>query len=125
MYTVHPHHRNGNPHKSQWTINKGEEVVCFENARLYCWLIVDNGWGLHLIDKRPHCLGVGKDRHRRLFVAKFVGKLATDEWHGYPADHVINFRDIPPAPVLQSWLEKNLVRAAKIRKISKGQPCSL
>jgi len=62
---------------------------------------------------------------RKLLLGKFIGGEPSNTWHGYPADHVQNSQDIPPASILRQWLESKILRPAQIRKISKGQKCSL
>jgi hypothetical protein len=88
------------------------------------WLLADSGWGLHIPDSTPDWLGVAQDHTTRVFIAKFVGQSA-GVWHGYPADHVKNARDVPHEDVLSAWLKAELLAPAKARKILRGQPCNL
>ncbi len=125
LYVIHPHHRNGMRTKSQWTIPQPEEMSCFSDSYLTIWRTHGAGWGLHVINLTPNFLGISKDQLRNLFIAKFVCKAGQQEWHGYPADHQIHTQDRPTTEILNSWLNSNILPAAKIRKISKGQPCSL
>lgn len=124
MYSVNPHHRNGNVNKSQWTISEADEIRSFELASANGWLLAEKGWSLHFVDLTATWLGVAKDRTTQLFVAKFVGGQEID-WHGYPADYRNNNHDIPEEAILRSWLTQKHLSAAKVRKIAKGQPCSL
>ena len=124
-YKVHPPHRNGNPRKSQWTISEPDEIECFRAAFRNNWRVGATTWGLHLVEQQPDWLGVSKDRANRLFIAKFVSDAKTGPWHGYPADYRNNQHDIPSESILGKWLMETKLSAAKIRKIARGQPCSL
>lgn len=129
-YITHPPHRNGNPNKSQWTITPDAELACFALSGNEAWLLLEVGigWGLHLeVDgtgtANVSYLGENAARNRVLFLAKFVG--TSGQWHGYPCDPQAKAQDIPKPAILESWLAKKLLPAAKIRRILKGQPCSL
>jgi len=124
VYVINIQHRNGNLAKSQWTIPQLEEVGCFTHAKAQGWFSLKEGWGLHFVATRPHLLGVARNRAVALFIAKFVGSDETN-WHGYPADYRHNHHDIPSGQVLKTWLDQSVLPKAKIRKITKGQPCSL
>jgi hypothetical protein len=123
-YVINQHHRNGNRAKSQWRITIPDEKASFENARTNGWLTPDTGWGLHLVNGNAVVLGVAQDHATSVFLAKYVGS-ASGPWHGYPADYRSNSQDIPTPHVLGEWCVKGLFSAAKIRKISRGQPCNL
>jgi hypothetical protein len=125
VYQVHPNHRNGRADKSQWTIPQGDEIQCFQQADARTWLLVNRGWGLHIQNGGPQLLGLSQDRDRALFVAKFVSSAAPVVWHGYPADHQRHPQDIPAPEILKAWLDSGLLIPAKIRKLSRGQPCNL
>jgi hypothetical protein len=130
MYIINPHHRNSNTNKSQWTISVGDEIGCFNHAKHQNWLTANKGWGLHIVNSAPNWLGVAQDQTTQLFVAKFVGNPSNSaasgtEWHGYPANYRVNNQDIPDEDILQKWLNTNILPAAKIRKLAKGQPCNL
>lgn len=128
MYEPNVLHRNGNPHKSQWIITEAEEIVCFENSRTNEWLADFEGWGLHCPGGIPIQLGTVAVSFKESFIAKFVKSRSTTPqvaWHGYPTDHQNKAQDIPNIEVLKSWLDMELMGRAKIRKISKGQPCRL
>jgi hypothetical protein len=122
-YQPNPVHRNGTPGKSQWIVPLSAELSAFGRAGSSGWLLETAGWGLHLEANRADYLGTSRDAERQIFFAKFVMSAAS--WHGYPADHVTNRADIPAPPILRSWLDQEFLRAATIRKITKGQRCSL
>ncbi|MBS1963098.1 MAG: hypothetical protein JST04_12860 [Bdellovibrionales bacterium] len=124
-YLPHSHHRNGMAGKSQWSIAINEEVECFRDAVHGQWFFQGDGWGLHRILGQAAHLGVAKDRRTKLFLAKFVNKTSQTVWHGYPADHQNNQQDIPAVEVQRIWLESQILPPPKIRKIARGQPCSL
>lgn len=124
MYGVHPDHRNGTPHKSQWTITPPDEVASFERSFKSNWLDGMAAWGLHLKDGVADYLGVAQDHHTPVFVAKFVTADDKSLWHGYPADHTRR-HDRPVQTVLRIWLKDAVLPAAKIRKLGKGEPCNL
>ena len=117
-------HRNRTPNKSQWTITLEEELNTFRSCTNNRWYLEHVGWGLHLSGNNPLWLGLTRDHKRCTFIAKFVGD-ASGTWHGFPADHTRNIRDIPFESVLHAWLNKNFLSKAKIRKIVRGQQCSL
>lgn len=124
FYQCHPHHRNNNPNKSQWTIIESDEVDCFHKTWSSQWIDNDSGWGLHLVNNAPRYLGTARVSMTLLFVAKFVRDPVHAQWHGYPADHTDSF-DRPVDRILNVWLAAQFLPPAKIRKIQKGQPCSL
>lgn len=124
-YSIHPHHRNGHPEKSQWTIDVGDEVESFTKAQSQQWLAGDRGWGVFPTTGLPNYVGVGVNRTVRLVIAKFVLDEPHNVWHGYPANHVDNERDIPDIEILKKWIEGSVLPIAKISKIGKGKPCSL
>jgi len=72
---------------------------------------------------RPEYLGVAQDHATQIFIAKFVG--AGGVWHGYPADHQQNQRDIPDESVLLKWMDLKVLSPAKVRKVLRGQLCLL
>lgn len=94
-YSVHPHHRDRNHEKSQWTIAVDDEVTSFRNAKTSEWLVNDRGWGIFPVTGNPNYLGVTKDGVTRLVIAKFVFDENQNNWHGYPANHMENQHDIP------------------------------
>jgi hypothetical protein len=124
-YGCHPDHRNGNHHKSQWTISQREEVQSFTHSHTQAWFIGSRGWGLHIANGVPEYLGVAVDRSRRLFVARFVDGNADQKWHGYPADHQNKANDRLPEELKRLWLQDNVLAPAKVRKLAKGERCNL
>jgi hypothetical protein len=124
-YNSNPKHRNNSPQGSQWTITTADEYICFASADRAGWLLPAEGWGLHLVAGTPDYLGIGVDRSRRLFLAKFVASTSPPTWHGYPADHEMHQQDIPHPKILDKWLQSKTLTAPKIRKLGKGQPCRL
>lgn len=122
-YKVNPAHRDGTSGKSQWRVSHEDEIRCFDGARTSHWLVGTVGWGLHLAAGNPDYLGVARDHETKVFVAKFTGER--DVWHGYPADHRRNHRDIPNERILADWMREGVLKPAKVRKIGRGQPCRL
>lgn len=118
-------HRDNSPQKSQWAISEADERNVFGRTLDERWYEEATGWGLHLTDNVIQELGIGVDRMRRLFVAKFVDGNRKSEWHGYPADHLANQRDVPDGSYLVSWCERGYMSIAKMRKIVQRKPCSL
>jgi hypothetical protein len=125
IYVPYAKHRNNTPQGSQWTITVPDEHACFFASGQHGWLRDAVGWGLHFLNNVPDYLGIAIDRQRRLFVAKFVAGNEPVEWHGYPADPEKNVQDIPREDILKMWQEADVLSAAKIRKILRGQPCRL
>jgi hypothetical protein len=123
-YKTHPDHRNGTAQKSQWTISISSEEVAFEHAIAANWRNGPNAWGVFPVLSSPDYLGVAQDHRTRVFLAKFVGDHS-DQWHGFPIDYRKSAYYVPPQNVLRSWLEKRIFARAKLRKISRGQSCSL
>lgn len=109
--------------KSQWSISPNQEIVCFNLAHSKGWTEADKGWGLHYSNDVLDYLGLAQDHRTRVFIAKFVGNQGN--WHGYPADHQKNQQDIPTERIRRIWMNDNVLKPAKIRKITKGQPCWL
>lgn len=121
-YQFHPHHRNDNPNKSQWTISTADEFLSFTLTMRQSWAVGNAAWGLHYASGVTDLLGIDSDRRTELFIAKFVCDTARPEWHGYPANHIRN-ADRPPIEVLNTWLQTSRLPVAKISKISQGKPC--
>ena len=127
-YIIHPHHRNRNRQKSQWEIVEADERAVFDRSITFNWLIGDVGWGLHLINNSASILGksaLSAGPVRKLGIAKFVASNKPVKWHGYPADICRRQSDAPPETVKALWLELKLIKAPKLRKLSRGQPCTL
>lgn len=118
-------HRNRSPIKSQWTVSEEEERRIFSRAYSQNWCDGVTGWGVRVIGDVIGALGMGVDRARDLFIAKFVDGNANQRWHGYPADHVANQHDVPDERVLRRWHEIGYLNLAKARKIVKRQPCDI
>ena len=133
-YFLHPHHRNKNANKSQWTCKMEEEVKLFKIG-------VTNNWKekrenkknkdvIFSIFKYERYIGLSCDKRRKLFFSKFVSSQkiksniqAKIEWHGYPADYEVNPQDIPDKDILLDWRQKKLIKKAHITKIVRGKPC--
>jgi hypothetical protein len=125
-YQFNDQHRNMNPNKSRWTVSINDEATIFQHAASWLWLVKCSGcgWGLHTDAHGLHYLGtVPGEKHS--FIAKFVSDNNHNAWHGYPADHMSNPHDIPPANILTSWVKNKFIGNPKMRKIMKGQPCSI
>lgn len=125
-YQFNGQHRNMNPKKSQWTVSINNEAAIFQCAASWCWLVKDIGcgWGLYIDANCPQYLGTVPGREQS-FIAKFVSDINHNAWHGYPADYLSNAHDIPPANILISWVENKFIGNPKMRKIMRGQPCSI
>jgi len=124
-YIANQQHRDGNPHKCQWTIPEDEETAVFQRAHAEGWLLPSTGWGIHIRDGQAAYVGMAVDRQRELLLAKFVAGNAPVVWHGYPADHQMNPQDIPDELVLSKWLNSGVLSAPKLRKIGKAQRCRI
>jgi hypothetical protein len=123
-YLIHPHHRDGTLIKSQWIINESEEVECFKKSINNNWNYQNCCWGLYFENSKIAYLGLSAKNRKKIFIAKFINNDSND-WHGYPIDPQYNNADIPNTSVLNIWLTSDYLTAAKIRKISRGQSCSL
>lgn len=124
-YQHHQGHRNGAAGKSQWTVTQVEERSIFDHSRTSHWLAQNLGWGVHVLSGQAAYLGNSDDGARRLIIAKFVASNSPKTWHGYPADHQRRTQDIPDTTILMAWMSLNYMKPAKIRKLMRGQPCSL
>lgn len=124
-YLIHPHHRNRNPEKSQWTVTHQEELQSFTRALAAEWTVDSFGWGVHVVNGVASYLGIAVDKTTSLIIAKFIKDGVMNQWHGYPANHVENQQDIPPESVVNKWLNEGVLPTAKISKISKGKKCKL
>lgn len=121
-YTCHPDHRNDNPNKSQWTIAEAAESQVFASSYRSNWSQGRCYWGFHRPDGWVEYCGIAQNRADRLFLAKFVDTNSTGLWHGYPADQRT---ERPGCLMIRMWLDSAVLPAPKLRKILKGQPCSL
>ena len=125
IYIHKADHRNNSPRKSQWTISVRDEKTCFFRMYNLRWCEGNYGWSLHLNKGITNYLGVSVKRHRKLFLAKFVGGNNNQLWHGYPADHILNQQDTPTMEILLAWKLAGYISLPKVRKLIKGQPCNL
>lgn len=125
FYEIHPDHRNKTRNKSQWIIKIEEERSCFNKTIENSWINKNVGWGLHFENDILSYLGFAQDHITKIFIAKFVDGSNSNHWHGYPADHHRNNDDIPSQKILHLWLDAKVLSSPKIRKILRGQPCSL
>ena len=120
-YQINPHHRDGNPNKSQWTINNRKEVEVFgwsqESGSLsdgYYWGVLRDG---------AVCLPLGMTPHRQSSkIARFECAAQPRVWHGYPVDYVNDPQhDCPGYEVLHKWAEQGIISKSKIAKLIGGQ----
>lgn len=122
---IHPHHRNGNPNKSQWTVSMCDELWAFVVSRIQGWVGKGQAWALHVVRGNVSVVGVSSDRARDLHLCRFVDPNSNNRWHGFPADYQVRQQDIPPVSVLRQWLGASLISKSAMRKIKQGQPCNL
>jgi hypothetical protein len=123
-YLAVPYHQKWTKGKSKWTISVLKQRICLQRAYHSGWLLPEKGWGLHYNSRNMlDYLGVAQDHKTEIFIAKFEENQGN--WHGYPADHERNNQDIPDKSIRQKWQKDGVLPPAKIRKIGKGQPCSL
>lgn len=126
-YLVKPDHRNAAPGKSQWKVTPQEEANIFAHAVHAQW-IVDGvtGWGLYRPINNVAYLGVDQTHTVDVFIAKFVRDPANaSTWHGYPVINTERSTDVPHPSVLGAWQQAKILPPAKVRKISRMQPCKL
>ena len=124
-YKPHPHHRNGTPGKSQWTIPVPQEAACFDYAVNHSWIFSSAYWGLHLAGQAAQDLG---DEHRgRQVLPVRTAKFVEDQnvWHGYPVAHWLSPHDKPADVILKSWQVAGHITKATRRRIGKGTKCKL
>ena len=83
-YVINQKHRSWTRGESQWQIECKEEEACFASAHANGWVHTssEEGWGLHVVDKRPQYVGVVEDLERKSFYARFVNAHKAP-WHGY------------------------------------------
>lgn len=121
VYQINPHHRNGNPNKSQWTIGNHEEVEVFG------WSVENESktdeyyWGV-LMDGAV-CLPLGITPHRLSSkVARFECSAQPRVWHGYPVDYVNNPQhDCPGRDVLLKWATLGIITKSQIARLIGGR----
>ena len=123
-YVLNEQHRNGNPHRSQWTIRPNDEVGVFEHSIESSWISQNRNcsWGLYLLNEKPSSLGLSITK-KSLWIAKFVE--SANIWHGYPANYRFHTQDRPHTEVLQDWRSCGYIRKHEISKIRSGKRCSL
>lgn len=122
-YIVHPKHRNKPPTKdaSIWSCDEWEEIVLFSTAVQNEWYSEKEKsnsverlyWSMKNISTP-----IGNDLKYVLFMAKFHCNH-NQEWHGYPVHP--QGEDIPPEPILNSWLEKNIIDPKAKLAIKRGK----
>jgi hypothetical protein len=126
-YAVNHQHRNSQMahEKSQWIIGVAEERASYDLSSQNQWGSSQSVlWGLHLVNTSPKPLGHPPgDSSLQLHIAKFVG--SGGNWHGYPVATWIAPWDKPDVKTLKSWVEKNLIKKAKMAKIVRGKKCVL
>ena len=125
-YCFNTQHRDGNPNKSQWTIDTDQEIDVFCCMADHGWGFQDNGWSLFIKeDSSIDYLGFIQSRKAKVFIAKFVVDTNHNAWHGYPADYQVRAQDVPHKDILRKWKDENYLTKAKMRKIMMGQPCKI
>jgi len=125
-YVINPQHRDGNPHKSQWTVSQAAECSLFNTSNSSGWLDFSSkkGFGINKTEAAIDQLGLWTDRVTVLKIAKFVGDQQ-DQWHGYPANFRQNAQDRPTTTILRKWNYVDYITKAQMGKITRGQKCDL
>jgi hypothetical protein len=125
-YVINPQHRDGNPHKSQWTVSQAAECSLFNTSNSSGWLDFSSkkGFGINKTEAAIDQLGLWTDRVTVLKIAKFVGDQQ-DQWHGYPANYRKNQHDKPAISVLNLWFVSDLISKADMSRIKLGKKCNL
>lgn len=122
-------HRNARAtQKSQWSIERTEELISFDITYNSNWLGGNCGWGLHITQEKIFYLGYGAKQRGRDMIELFIARFDEgnpDIWHGCPADPQVHNQDIPPNEILAQWVERRFINNAQRRKIMKGQPCAI
>ncbi len=131
-YRSNHNHRNNNPKKSQWTLNKNDEIILFKKTYGYQWIYSNNknkpiGFGIEKNNNNQiKLLGHSAKMYgqiRELKIAKFVENQ--NNWHGYPADYHTHKADTPPEEILKKWVFGGFIDKKIMCKILKGQKCNL
>lgn len=117
------YHRNGNrKKKAQWIISVNEEIDSFADTKVNNWIDGNKGWGI-VIDKYGH-KNIGFVRNKGediyVYIARFVGNTATDEWHGYPANVARGASDRPIDSVLEKWRVSKYISNSEYSRIRRG-----
>ena len=129
-YVSNWQHRDGNPKKSQWTINQGQEIGVFEYSYKSNWVSQRrdkrSSWGLYMTDGMIFVLGrTARECElplRDVRIAKFIEDRQA--WHGYPANYRCNKQDRPDTKILESWHKCGYIRKNEIKKIRNMKPCA-
>lgn len=82
----------------------------------------DSGWGI-VVDENGHKnIGFVKNNGEDVYVyiTRFVGNTATDEWHGYPANIARSASDRPIDRVLQEWRISEYISNSEYSRIRRG-----
>lgn len=127
-YVLKSDHRTGGHDKSQWIIEREEEIRVFEYAYDSKWLSKTNAWGLYLPNGQLWFLGRSAAKEpvkQNLWIAKFVQSLTPFFWHGYPADYRRKIHDRPDSAILKNWYDKGHIRKHDISRIRCGKKSSL
>lgn len=121
VYQINPHHRNGTPNKSQWTISNGKEVEVFGWSLENNSMADDCYWGV--LNEGVVCLPLGVTTHGlNSKIARFVCSAKPKVWHGYPVDYVNDPQhDCPGSDVLRRWVGLGIISKAQIAKLIGGQ----
>lgn len=121
VYQINPHHRNGNPNKSQWTVNNREEVEIFGWSICINSISDNHYWGVWL--ERDMCRPLGVTPHRlNSKIARFDFTEQPMVWHGYPVDYVNDPQhDCPGRDVLLKWAGLGIITKTQIAKLIGGQ----
>lgn len=114
-YWCHPHHRNGNSQKSQWSITRLEEVSSFAAAPKGVCSDPSVRWGTHFANASIAALG-----SRGEWLARFVGDgaIPISTWHGWPACRWP--QDNPDSELLDHWVQHGVITRARARRVNRG-----
>lgn len=130
LYFIKSDHRNSSPEKSQWIIERDDEIAIFEYTCIAKWLSTTqrNAWGLHFQEDKPQILGSSaaiEPLKQNLWIAKFMRSLEPLCWHGYPANYRIKQQDRPEIGILQDWYSKGHIKKQDIARIRCGKKSNL
>lgn len=121
LYQINPHHRDGSPQKSQWTINNREEVEVFGWSMSINSISDDYYWGVFWDGVLCNTLGVTPHRLNSK-IARFECTAQPRVWHGYPVDYVNDPQhDCPGYDVLKKWAGLGIITKPQIAKLIGGQ----
>lgn len=121
IYQINPHHRDGTPKKSQWTITNRKEVEVFGWSQERGSLSDGFYWGV--LWDGALCLPLGMTPNSlNSKIARFECTAQPRVWHGYPVDYVNDPQhDCPDRDVLLLWARLGIITKAKIAKLIGGQ----